>query len=67
MKIEKRCPFCGTVNTIKVSVEGYEQWKNGAFVQDAFPKLSLAEREVLISGCCPDCWDKYMVDNEEDL
>lgn len=51
------CPFCGCVNFINVSVEGYTAWKNGELIQNALPELSADEREMLISGICSDCWN----------
>ena len=51
------CPFCGCANEIEVNEEDYWAWDDGMLVQDAFPYLSVNEREALISGICPDCWD----------
>lgn len=53
------CPFCGHANEIAVNEEDYFDWAfDGALVQDAFPYLSADEREMLISGICPTCWEK---------
>ena len=51
------CPFCGCANFIEVNEEDYLDWQDGKLVQDAFPYLSADEREMLISGICPTCWD----------
>lgn len=51
-----KCPQCGKENEIHVNEHDYENYKNGDLVQNAFPYLSLAEREMLISGVCPTCW-----------
>ena len=59
------CPFCGVKNIIKVNQKDYLDWQNGKMVQDAFPYLSADEREMLISGICPTCWDKYFGSDEE--
>lgn len=32
-------------------------WRDGMFIQDAFPQLSDDEREILISGMHGDCYD----------
>ena len=53
-----KCPQCGKENEIYVNEHDYENYKNGDLVQNAFPYLSLAEREMLISGVCPTCWKK---------
>jgi len=52
------CPFCGRVNAVEVNDEDYWDWQDGMTVQVAFPYLSADEREMLISGICPTCWDK---------
>lgn len=52
------CPFCGGVNEVPVNEDDYWDWQDGALVQDAFPYLSADEREMLISGVCPKCWEK---------
>ena len=59
------CPFCGRENSINVCEEDYSAWQNGALVQDAFPYLLADEREMLISGICPTCWNDTFFDEEE--
>ena len=58
MIILTHCPICGKENEIEVNMEDYFDWQNGKLVQNAFPYLSADEREMLISGICPKCWDK---------
>ena len=59
MEIECHCPFCGVVRTVTVDAIDYLAWEVGdALAQDAFPYLSADEREMLISGICPTCWEK---------
>lgn len=55
--IVTRCPFCGRANEVEVNEMDYLDWQDGVLVQDAFPYLSANEREMLISGICPTCWD----------
>ena len=55
--IETACPFCGAVNMIEVNLVDYWDWEDGKLAQDAFPYLTSDEREMLISGICPECWD----------
>jgi len=55
--IETNCPMCGETHLITVPIEGYARWQNGACIQDAMPELSADDREMLISGICPRCWD----------
>lgn len=51
------CPICNCINEITVREADVLLWNEGALVQDAFPYLSADEREMLISGICPDCWE----------
>ena len=67
MTVYTTCPFCGTINEISVDADGYFNWKyNGELVQNALPELSADEREMLISGICPKCWDNMFPEEEED-
>lgn len=59
------CPFCGHANEIEVNEADYLDWDDGKMAQDAFPYLSADEREMLISGICPHCWDEYFGSDEE--
>ena len=58
LEIEVSCPYCGENYIVVVNAEDYFTWCEGALVQDAFPYLTASERELLISGICPSCWDK---------
>ena len=56
-EVVTRCPFCGEAHTVLVNEMDYYDWQDGKLAQDAFPYLSADEREMLISGICPTCWD----------
>lgn len=57
--IECRCPFCGEINKVTVEEIDYMMWEIADIsVLSAFPYLSPNEREMLISGICPSCWEK---------
>jgi len=60
-----QCPFCGRGNEVEVNEADYWDWDDGMMVQDAFPYLSADEREMLITGICPTCWDKMFGSDEE--
>lgn len=66
------CPFCGKGHEILVNEDDYYDWDDGKLAQEAFPYLSAEEREMLISGICPTCWDKmfgggsFVEDEDED-
>ena len=60
-----RCPFCGRGNEVEVNEEDYWDWQDGTLAQDAFPYLASEEREMLISGICPDCWNSMWGSDED--
>lgn len=53
-----RCPFCDAIHEVEVGIRELENYENGASAQVAFPKLSLTEREQIISHLCPQCQSK---------
>ena len=52
------CAITGKPHTVVLSAEGLYRYNNGAFVQDAFPKLTSEDREFVISGVTPEGWKK---------
>lgn len=60
------CPFCGHAHEVAVSEADFWDWQDGALVQDAFPYLTADEREMLVSGICPDCWEQTFGGSDED-
>lgn len=64
--IEVTCPFCGSTNFISVYEEDFFDWRNGVLAQEAFPYLDADERELLISGICPSCWEGMFGGEEEE-
>ena len=57
MIINTQCPFCSRKSTIQVDDLAYELWKNGKLAQHAFPSLTPDQREQIMTGICPKCWD----------
>jgi hypothetical protein len=49
------CIICGVASLVVVDEE---KFKNGAHVQDAFPRMPAMIREMFITGTHPDCWDE---------
>ena len=65
MIIKTTCPVCGEEHYVECSKEGYEAFKNGECIQIALPELSTSEREMLVTGTCPRCWDLLFPDEDE--
>lgn len=58
------CRGCGQEYVFTVALEAFYEWKNGKLVQDAFPNLMAAERELFISQMCSPCFDEMMGEDE---
>lgn len=61
----KVCPFCGDYTTLEVESEDLDKYnRHVVHVQEAFPYIEDAERERLITGICPKCWDENFKDDD---
>lgn len=58
-------PCIETGKMCSVTVDGKDlyQYHQGKFIQDAFPYLSEADREFMISGLSKDGWEKVYNDD----
>lgn len=63
--LKPRCPECGIINDVTVSIIGYHNYKSGMLIQDALPELNPVQREMLITGICGKCWNKMFDDSDE--
>lgn len=59
MKISRRSPLTGKVNTMEIPVtdEQLRRWKEDReLIQNVMPELTADQREFLISGYTPEDW-----------
>lgn len=67
-KVNNQCVGCRGTNTIILQGEQYfDHFQRGTFVQFAFPQLDADDRELILNGWHPECWDKCMGIDEEIL
>lgn len=60
-QIYTHCICCQSQHVIKAPQEGYNEWSKGLKkIQHAMPTVSADDREMLISGLCPDCFEEVM-------
>jgi len=52
------CSECSDQDVITVNGEDLFDYRNGTLIQDAFPYLSIHDRERLMTGLCPTCSHK---------
>jgi hypothetical protein len=64
--ITPTCQVCDRTGALQVPVEGHRKWVAGAFIQDVLSDLTAEEREMLISGTHPDCFDSLFADDEDE-
>lgn len=71
MIITNICPFCGKESEVAVTMESWSNYVNGISAQRAFPNLSATEREMIISGICPECqesiFDKFFGGDDDEV
>ena len=54
------CKYCDAQYEIERDDRDYALWKADELgIKEAFPYLSASEREMILSGTCDECWDKF--------
>lgn len=69
LTVNVQCVYCSKTYDIDVAEKDYKEWKNGeGYIQDLLPYLTAAQRELLISNTCDECWGGLFGwdDDEED-
>jgi hypothetical protein len=60
----KPCPLCGNTSKIMVDRVALQSFQAGAFAQEVWPNWAGDQRELMITGTHPDCWDKIFEEEE---
>jgi hypothetical protein len=60
------CQTCAKRYTFLIDPEDYYAFRHGTFAQDAFPYLTVSQRELMISQTCGPCFDKMFPKDDED-
>ena len=63
--LETVCPWCGKKQRLVLNGERAIAYKQGSAmyesqhcnIQEAFPSFSPDEREFMMTGICPECWE----------
>lgn len=58
IRITATCVVTKKPYSVVVKRSAYNKWQSGILAQNAFPDLSLEDREFLISGTSPEGWNK---------
>lgn len=59
-----QCLVCKKTKHLMVYIEDYGRWQRGDLIQEAFPYLSVDDREILISSTCGPCFDSMFSEEE---
>ena len=67
-EVSLKCRFCGEYTKVTVAVEDFNEFwlPNRRKIQDLFPYLTDAERELFISGTCEKCFNKMFPQEDEE-
>ena len=61
------CRYCGKRGFVSVFTHDLMDYLDKKkYVQNAFPYLSAGEREQIMTGTHPECWDNIFPDEPED-
>lgn len=63
-KLTATCRICKINFELMVNENDFRDWQAGTLIQRAMPYLSPAERELLITSTCGDCFDKMFRDED---
>ena len=58
------CTVCGEYEVWSLDRQAVTSWQEGENIQNAFPDMNAEDREILISGTHPACWDKLFPEEE---
>jgi len=58
------CPVCGLRSEMTIPAGSLARWRAGEYVQDVFPDMHADDRELLVSGTHPACWDSLFGEEE---
>jgi hypothetical protein len=62
----KPCCVCNEYEVWSLDRDLVDRWQGGENIQKVFPDMSASEREILITGIHPACWDKLFPGEEDD-
>lgn len=58
------CPFCGKSGEMDLPADGLASYLDGGPIVEAFPGLNAGQREQVMTGIHPACWDRELGEEE---
>lgn len=66
--VEKVCPVCDQPSKVEgIPASNFQTWKNGGYIQEELYMLSLADREILLSGTHDECFNRIFPPDEDEF
>ena len=62
----RACMKCGGSTTVILEASKYEQWRDGALIQNVWPEWTPEQRELLISGIHAACFTALFGTDDDD-
>ena len=63
--ITKPCIVCHLTSEVELDAAKVARYEAGEHVQNVWPEKSASQRELLITGTHPVCWDNMFADDDE--
>jgi len=60
----QQCIWCGGTSLLRLNSDDLTRWIRGAYVQDVWPEKTPEQREVIMTGTHPYCWDEMFSEQE---
>lgn len=61
------CAWCGKTASIELTEAQIASFESGVgYIQDRLPDVSAEDREILITGTHPACWDEMFPEEDEE-
>jgi len=62
----KPCTVCNEYEVWSLDREAVTRWQEGENIQSAFPDMKAEDREILISGTHPACWNELFGEESDE-
>lgn len=61
-----RCVVCHSYSEIKLDNEKFARWQGGELIQRVWPEKTPDERELIMTGTHPECWEQMFGSDDEE-
>lgn len=64
--VERTCTLCHKTYRVMLDSSKHARWQAGSYVQTVWPELKPDQREIIINGTHPECFDKLFKSYDEE-